>query len=98
MLATIQAILEPRMMVTILIGISVFASVITLAMPLMTSDKLRSRLKYVSTERDVLRARHREMLEKERSQAKLRSSPKSYMQNLVKQLNLSRLLETQARQ
>ena len=94
MLATISAILEPRMMITILIGVSVFASVITLAMPLMVSDKLRSRLKYVSTEREVLRQRHREMLEKEKSQAKLRSSPKSYMQQLVKQFNLSRLLET----
>ena len=54
MLATIQMILEPRMMITILIGISVFASVITLAMPLLVSDKLRSRLKYVSTEREIL--------------------------------------------
>ena len=82
------------MMITILIGFSVFASVITLAMPLMVSDKLKSRLKYVSTEREVLRQRHREMLEKEKSNAKLRSSPKSYMQQLVKQFNLSKLLET----
>ncbi len=90
----ISAILEPRMMITILIGLSVFASIITLAMPLMVSDKLKSRLKYVSTEREVLRQRHREILEKEKSNAKLRSSPKSYMQQLVKQFNLSRLLET----
>lgn len=82
------------MMITILIGFSVFASVITLAMPLMVSDKLKSRLKYVSTEREVLRQRHREMLEKEKNNAKLRSSPKSYMQQLVKQFNLSKLLET----
>jgi len=93
-LAIITSALEPRMMITILIAVSVFASIITLAMPLMVSDKLRSRLKYVSTEREVLRQRHREMLEKEKSQAKLRSSSKSYMQQLVKQFNLSRLLET----
>ncbi len=90
----ISTILEPRMMITILIGFSVFASIITLAMPLLVTDKLKSRLKYVSTEREVLRQRHREMLEKEKSNAKLRSSPKSYMQQLVKQFNLSRLLET----
>ncbi len=93
-MGVIQIILEPRMMIMILIGISVFASVVTLAMPFMSSDKLRSRLKYVSTEREVLRQRHREMLEKEKNQAKLRSSSKSFMQQLVKQFNLSRLLET----
>lgn len=90
----IQTILEPRMMIIILIFVSVFATVLTIAMPFMVTDKLRSRLKYVSTEREVLRQRHRQMLEQEKQQAKLRSSPKSFIQQLVKQLNLSRLLET----
>lgn len=95
MFALVETLLDPRMMISVLIAVSVFASVITLAMPLMHSDKLRSRLKYVSTEREVLRQRHREMLEKEKSQAKLRSSGTSVIQQLVKQFNLSRLLETE---
>lgn len=95
MMAMIGTILEPQMLISILIAVSVFASVLTLAMPLMQSDKLSSRLKYVSTEREVLRQRHREMLERDKNQAKLRSTPTSYMQQLVKQLNLSRLLETE---
>ena len=64
----ISTILEPRMLITILIGFSVFASIITLAMPLLVTDKLKSRLKYVSTEREVLRQRHRAMLEQEQGQ------------------------------
>lgn len=85
---------EPQFVVMILVGVSVFATILTLAMPLLGADRLRSRLKYVSTEREVLRARHREMLEKEKQQAKLRTSPRGYMQQAVKKFNLSKLLET----
>jgi tight adherence protein C len=85
---------QPQLIVTILVAVSVFATVLTLAMPLLATDRLKGRLKYVSTERDVLRARHREALEKEKQQAKLRHSSKGYMQQAVKKFNLSRLLET----
>ncbi|MGI9419931.1 MAG: type II secretion system F family protein [Geminicoccaceae bacterium] len=94
MFSLVESLVEPQVLITILVAISVFASVITLTMPLMSSDKLKSRLKHVSTEREVLRARHRAMLEQEKSQTKLRQANTGYMQQAVKQLNLSRLLET----
>ncbi len=88
-------IVDAQFMVTVLVGISVFATILTVAMPLMTTDRLRARMKYVATEREVLRAKHREMLEKQRQQAKLRQTPKGYMQQLVESLNLRKLLETE---
>ena len=94
MLSLVETLVEPQVLIAILVAISAFASVITLAMPFMSSDKLQSRLKHVSTERDVLRARHRAMLEQGKGQARLRQSNEGYMQNAVKQFNLSRLLET----
>jgi len=93
--ALIETLLEPQSVITVLVAISVFATIVTLTMPLMASDRLKSRLKYVSTERDVLRARHREMLEAEKNHAKLRQSPKGYMLQAVKKLNLSKMLETE---
>lgn len=94
MLSLIETLVEPQVLIAILVAVSAFASVITLAMPFMSSDKLQSRLKHVSTERDVLRARHRAMLEQGKGQARLRQSNEGYMQQAVKQFNLSRLLET----
>ena len=94
MFTLIETLTDPQVLIGILVAISAFASVITLAMPFMSSDKLQSRLKHVSTERDVLRARHREMLEQGKGQARLRQTNEGYMQQAVKQFNLSNLLET----
>ena len=94
MLTLIETLVEPQVLIAILVAISAFASVITLAMPFMSSDKLQSRLKHVSTERDVLRARHRALLEEGKGQTKLREQNTGYMQHAVRQFNLSRLLET----
>ena len=94
MLTLIETLVEPQVLIAILVAISAFASVITLAMPFMSSDKLQSRLKHVSTERDVLRARHRALLEEGKGQTKLREQNTGYMQQAVRQFNLSRLLET----
>ncbi len=89
-----EAYLDPRLVITLLVGVTVFATILTIAMPLLSTNQLKSRLKYVSTEREVLRQRHREQLEQEKQHAKLRQSPKGYMQQAVKKLNLSQLLET----
>lgn len=94
MLSLVESLVEPQVLIAILVAVSAFASVITLAMPLMSGDKLQSRLKHVSTERDVLRARHRAMLEQGKSANSLRQQNTGYMQQAVKQFNLSRLLET----
>ena len=94
MLTLIETLVEPQVLIAVLVAISAFASVITVAMPFMSSDKLQSRLKHVSTERDVLRARHRALLEEGKGQTRLREQNTGYMQQAVKQFNLSRLLET----
>ena len=94
MLSLVESLVEPQVLIAILVAVSAFASVITLAMPLMSGDKLQSRLKHVSTERDVLRARHRAILEQGKGANSLRQQNTGYMQQAVKQFNLSRLLET----
>jgi len=86
---------QPQIVVAILVGIAAFATIITLGLPLLEGDKLGARMKHVATERDVLRARHLERLQQEKNRGRLRPTPKVYMQQIVQQLNLQKLLESE---
>jgi tight adherence protein C len=65
-------------------------------LPLLSGDRLDSRMKYVSTERDRLRAERIARLADEQRQGRLRKEPKSFMKQVVEQLNLRKALETDA--
>jgi len=80
-------------MASIFVAIAVFATILTLTMPMLTTDKLQARIKGVSTERDKLRKEHMARLEREKSQGSLRTKPKGFMKQLVDQLNLRKILE-----
>jgi tight adherence protein C len=75
-----------------LIAISIFATVLTFAMPLLQPDRLGRRMKIVASERERIRARERERLAE--SKVSLRRQPKAYMKNIVDQFNLSSWLGT----
>jgi tight adherence protein C len=63
-------------------------------MPLLDGDRLVSRMKYVASERDRLRAERLTQLADER-QSRLRREPRSFMMQVVRQLNLRKALETE---
>ena len=83
--------LEPRTLASILVAIAVFATVLTLAQPLLVTDKLGKRMKNVASERERIRAREREKLNAKNS---LRPEPKAYMKNIVDRFNLTQWLGT----
>ena len=76
---------------SVLAGFAVFATVITLAAPLLKGDKLAGRLKAVSDQREVLRRRQMEELNKK---ANIRGQQMDFMKRAVDQLKLQNLLET----
>ena len=84
---------DPQFMVSIFVAVAVFATILTLTMPLLSTDKLQTRIKNVSTERDQLRKDLMVRLEREKSQGALRTNPKGFMKQLVEQLNLRKALE-----
>ncbi len=84
---------DPQSMASIFVAIAVFATILTLTMPLLSTDKLQTRIKNVSTERDRLRKEHMSRLEREKNQGSLRTAPKGFMKQLVEQLNLRKALE-----
>jgi tight adherence protein C len=91
----IASLLKAEVVFTLLAGLAAFATVISLAAPLFEGDKLRSRIKIVSEERDRLRSAQK--LQLESGQVKLREKAKGgiYAQ-IVEGLNLRKVFEAEA--
>ena len=80
--------------VMLLTGVAAFATIFTLTAPLMNTDKLSTRMKYVSTEREAMRARAREALAQEKT--RLRHTPKGFMKQVVEKFASGNVLENAA--
>ncbi len=87
------SITEPQTLISILAAVAIFATIITLAMPLLAKDELGDRMKSVAIERDKIRARERARLAEEQGRKNtLRQSEEGLMQKLVDKLNLKEKL------
>lgn len=90
-----QYLLDPQFVVMVLAAIAAFATVTSFVLPLLSGNKLDSRMKYVAGERDRLRAERMAQLAEDQRQSRLRREPKSFMKQVVQQLNLRKALETE---
>lgn len=84
---------DGRFVTSLLVALAVIATVVTIAMPLLSADTLQRRMKSVASERERIRAR-------ERAAAKapgksLRQKPKQYMKDVVDRFSLSTWLNTE---
>jgi tight adherence protein C len=79
---------DTRFMLMIVSAIAAAATVISVAVPLLEGDALKKRMKAVSVERDRIRARERDRLDKQANNRGLRHEPKAYMLDLVNRLKL----------
>lgn len=96
MMEILYLLLEPRNMITLLVALSAFATVVTLASPLLQGDKMQSRMKTLAVERDQLRTANREALQKN-NEGRLRDNkPKGAAAQIVDALNLRNILEAES--
>jgi len=96
MIEFLFALFENKRNLTMLCAaIAAGATVITLAMPLISDDVLEKRMTAVAAERERIRQRERARLSAG-GQVSLRSSPRQYMQTAVEKFNLSNLLGEEA--
>ena len=95
MLNFIASLLQVETIITILIGMAAFATVLTITSPMMNSDTLKTRMKSVSQERDKLRAAQRVQLMGNETRLRERKQV-SLAQQLVDALNLKRVFEAEA--
>ncbi|MEC9344030.1 MAG: type II secretion system F family protein [Pseudomonadota bacterium] len=95
MLNIAYTILEPATMLAILSAIAVFATIITLAMPILQRDELNARIRSAALERDQIRARERARLaaeQKQQARGSLKQDTSGFMRDLVDRLNLRKAL------
>jgi len=84
---------NPKFMTMAFAAIAAVATVLTLAMPLLSTDTLSKRMKAVALEREKIRQRERERLARgEKEKVALRQSPKQYISKVVEQFNLNKWL------
>jgi tight adherence protein C len=91
----IATLSNPTFVVTVLTAICAFATVLTIAMPILARDRMNQRMRVMAIERDKMRAsRLAEVGNKERQSPKLRMVSKGFMQDFVDQFNLSRMFDS----
>ena len=86
-----------KQVTALLAAVAAIATVLTLAMPVLTPNVLDKRMKSVALEREKIRQRERERLARgEKEKVALRASPKQYMQRVVERFNLTKWLAQEA--
>jgi tight adherence protein C len=90
MTAFIETVMNPQFVATILATVCVFATVLTIALPMLQRDQMNRRMKEMAIERNKMRSqRLAEMAVKDRpASSRLRSTPKGFMQRIVDELRL----------
>jgi tight adherence protein C len=88
----IEMLTNPSNLLSAFIAIVVFATIITLAAPMLSSNGLEGRLRSVANRREELRRRSREALS-QKGGGTLRHSDEGMYKNVVDRLQLSKLLE-----
>ena len=91
MMHYLNLMFDRQFVVTALAALAAFGTILTLAFPLLESDKLGARLKAVATRREELRRIAREAMNKK---GQLRSTPVGFMKQTVEKLNLRNILES----
>jgi tight adherence protein C len=92
----ISRLYDPRFVAMIMASVAAAATVITIAMPFLTTDVLGKRMNAVAIEREKIRQREREKMARANEKVSLRTSPKQYMQTIVEQFNLTKWVGQEA--
>jgi tight adherence protein C len=91
----VKVLLQPENMITILAAFAAFGTVLTLTLPLFSNDKLQSRIKGVSIERDKLKAAQKQQLMGGEVRLRERVKPGTIPQ-IVEALNLRKVFEAES--
>src|ERR1700742_2564217 len=78
-------------LVTVIVAVAAFATIVTFGLPLLEGRTLNSRMKAVSEKREELRAKHHAALNAKRT---LRTDPHAFMKQTVDRFKLANLMES----
>lgn len=82
---------------TMLAAVSAFATILALVMPILARDQLNQRMRVMALERDKLRSQRLSELGRDQrgGRAKLRHTPKGFMQQIVDKLDLRKQFDNE---
>jgi tight adherence protein C len=85
---------DPALIIAVLVALAVFGTFYTIAMPYLERGDLNKRMRAVSTERDLIRARERAKLNADAAQgrASLRTTNNKSVRDIVERFNLRKAL------
>jgi tight adherence protein C len=86
---------DSQFLLSLFVAIAAAATVLTIAIPLTEGSNLQKRMKNVATEREKIRARERDRLNRQGDRASLRQEPKEFMRRIVQQFKLGDWLGTE---
>ncbi len=90
----VSTLTDPTFLITVLTGIAAFATVYTIILPIFQGDKLKARMKGVSTHREELRRKHLEEVTKKGDGQGLRGKkPSAMIKEIVVLFKLNELLD-----
>lgn len=95
MIESLFVLLKPEVAVTLLAAIAAFATVLTILMPMLSRDRLSTRMQVMALERDQMRTARLAELNKRDNQTRLRSTPKGFMQEIVDLFNLRSIFDSE---
>lgn len=91
-----QTLLDPRLLSAAFTAVAVAAGVVTIAMPFLERSEIQDRMKAVALERDRIRLRERERLNKEgQGKPVLRATPGETARRVVERFSLDKWLSTE---
>ena len=80
---------------TLLAAVAAFATVLSVLMPVLSRDRLSSRMQEMATERSRMRAARLSDLAKKDGQGRLRTTSKGFMQDIVDHLQLHSVFDSE---
>jgi tight adherence protein C len=89
----VETITDPANVTMAVVGVLSFATICTLAAPMLRGDKLDARMKSVATRREELRRKSRQQITGANASAPLRRTDEGMIKKVVDKLDLRRLLE-----
>ena len=91
----LQFFIRPEGIITVLVAISAFATILTIAAPMLQSDQLKTRMKSIASERERLKSAHRAALAAGEGRLRDKRAQAGLIVNLVETLNLRKLFEAE---
>src|SRR5580658_4973284 len=89
----VATVTDPNNIITAFVGAASFATIVTLAGPMLNRNSLEGRMKSVANRREELRRRSREALTQKSAGGRLRHTDEGLSKKVVDRLQLSTLLE-----